>query len=674
MNTIDPFVLFDDATAETATLLQGFDHHQAVLPEQIDELDTLLRQGWKKGLHAAIFIPYEFGVAGQLRQDIAPLHIHWFSKTVTLTGSHIDQWLSREAARHDPDNQPAGLCNRQLTPDFERYQQQFDNLQQAIARGDFYQINYTARQTFDTFGSPINLYRRLRARQPVPYGVLAWLPGEASEFESGVASDIDSGIESAAAPEFASHVASGTASGPTMNPWTLCLSPELFIRIEKDGLILAEPMKGTLPFNEGDDLALLGKQLRNDTKNRAENLMIVDLLRNDLSILAKPGGVRVRELFKVTRFGQVLQMTTPIECHPRAQTSLAQVIEALFPCGSITGAPKLMSMQYIAQAESGARGLYTGSIGYLQPADNPLDAEGCFNVAIRTLTLQPKDNQAMACSGVMGVGGGVVYDSTAESEYDEIHWKSRFLQGLAEGFDLFETMLVENGQCALLENHLQRLLGSARQLGFAVDSTALRQQIREGIAAKPADQRFRTRAVLSADGNCDLQFTVMDVPGTVAGTGKGARAGANDSGVAGVSNAVVGTGAVAVRIAERILPVHDPLRRFKTTWRAHFDNDLHLAMKAGLFDVLYFNRDGYLLEGARSSVFLRHNGAWLTPALSLDILPGVMRAEVIANPGKYLPADRVNEGFITLAMLLEADAIVVSNALRGCTSVVLQAE
>ena len=662
MNTIDPFVLFDDATAGAATLLQGFDHHQAVFPDQIGELDTLLRQGWNIGLHAAIFIPYEFGVAGQLRQDIAPLHIHWFSETVTLNGSNIDQWLSREAARHDPDNQPAGLCNRQLTPNFECYQQQFDNLQQAIAQGDFYQINYTARQTFDTFGSPINLYRRLRTRQPVPYGVLAWLPGEASAIDSGAAS------------ELTSDVTTGTTSGPSMSPWTLCLSPELFIRIEKDGLILAEPMKGTLPFNEGDDLTLLGKQLRSDTKNRAENLMIVDLLRNDLSILAKPGGVRVGELFKVTRFGQVLQMTTPIECHPRAQTSLAQVIEALFPCGSITGAPKLMSMKYIAQAETGARGLYTGSIGYLQPADNPLNAVGCFNVAIRTLTLQPKDNQALTCSGVMGVGGGVVYDSTAESEYDEIHWKSRFLQGLAEGFDLFETMLVENGQCALLENHLQRLLGSARQLGFAVDSTAVCQQISEGIAAQPADQRYRTRAVLSADGNCDLQFTVMDAPGTVAGTGNVARADASDDAVAGASNAGVGAGTAAVRIAERVLPVHDPLRRFKTTWRAHFDNDLHLAMKAGLFDVLYFNRDDYLLEGARSSVFIRHNGAWLTPALTLDILPGVMRAEVIANPRKYLQADRVNEGFITRAMLREADAIVVTNALRGCTSVVLHAE
>ncbi len=630
MSTIDPFVLFDDALARQATLLQGFDSQQTVNASDLTDLDALLRQGWAKGRHAALFIPYEFGMTGrpgQSERSHTALHIHWFSEKSTLFGLQIDQWLAQQAAGHDPQRQPAGLCDLHLQPDFDEYQAQFNRLQDAIVRGDFYQINYTARQCFDTYGSPLALYRLLRAKQPVPYGVLAWLPEQA------------------------------------FSPWTLCLSPELFIRIDEDGILRAEPMKGTLPYREGDNVEMLSQQLRTDTKNRAENLMIVDLLRNDLSILAEPGGVQVEELFKVTRFGEVLQMTTPIQCLPGPCTTLADVIAALFPCGSITGAPKKMSMQYIVESETSTRGLYTGSIGYLQPSQNRLGATGCFNVVIRTLSLYPRDGRALACSGVMGVGGGIVYDSTARSEYDEIHWKSRFVGNLASGFELFETMLVEHGQCALLDRHIERLVRSARRLGFAADHEALTRQLQHAITMQAPASRLRMRAVLFPDGRCDVQFSPLDTPVATAG-------------MPGINHSVRTTEAIptlpTVSVAKRILPLHDPLRRFKTTWRRYFDNDLQEAMTAGDFDVLYFNHDGYLLEGARTSVFIHYDGAWLTPALTLDILPGVMRNEVLTNPRKYLQTDRVSETMITRAVLAQADAIVLTNALRGCVPVMLK--
>lgn len=621
MNTLKTFVLFDDAVAQQATLLDEFVRHETLHGAQLSDLDSTLNQGWDAGLHAAIFIPYEFGQVGNaLAAAHAPLHIHWFSRATPLAREQIDAWLTQQTHVHDPQDQAAGLCNLQLNPGFDPYRQHFERLREAIARGDFYQINYTARLTFDTYGSPLALYRALRTKQPVPYGVLAWLPH---------------------LPEY---------------PWTLCLSPELFIRIEKEGVIRAEPMKGTLPYSEGEPLDTRSEQLRADSKNRAENLMIVDLLRNDLSMLARPGGVQVEELFKVTRFGQVLQMTTPIRCDVRPQVTMANVIEALFPCGSITGAPKKMSMRYIADSESGPRGLYTGSIGYLQPAANTLRARGSFNVAIRTLCLQPVDAHSLACHGVMGVGGGLVYDSTAQSEYEEIHWKSRFLHDLPAGFQLFETMLVQKGHCALLEQHIERLCVSACALGFTADKTALTQQMRQAINAQASQASLRMRAVLFQNGKCDIQFFALD-SAVSPGSGSDLTATADQGAPA------------TTRIAPRILPNHDPLRRFKTTWRQHYDDDLKHAVKSGDFDVLYFNHDGYLLEGARSSVFIHYQRAWITPASSLDILPGVMRAQVLKHPEQYLGTDHVSQAQITESMLQQADAIVLTNALRGCIPV-----
>lgn len=641
MNTLKTFVLFDDAVAQQATLLDEFVRHESLHGTQLSDLDSVLNHGWDAGLHAAIFIPYEFGQAGDAAAAAhAPLHIHWFSRATPLAGEQIDAWLAQQAHAHDPQDQPAGLCNLQLKPGFDTYRQQFERLREAIARGDFYQINYTARQSFDSYGSPMSIYRTLRAKQPVPYGVLAWLP----------------------------HLPA--------DPWTLCLSPELFIRIEEDGVVRAEPMKGTLPYSDGEPLAIRSEQLRADSKNRAENLMIVDLLRNDLSMLARPGGVRVEELFKVTRFGQVLQMTTPIRCDVRPQVTMANIIEALFPCGSITGAPKKMSMRYIADSEGGARGLYTGSIGYLQPAANTLRARGSFNVAIRTLCLQPNNDHSLECKGVMGVGGGLVYDSTAQSEYEEIHWKSRFLRDLPAGFQLFETMLVQQGRCALLEQHIERLCTSAAALGFTADKSALTQQMEHVVNAQATHASLRMRAVLFHNGKCDIQFFALDSAGASASVSVSAMSSAPASAAAATaasaSDSATSADRVAMattRIAPRILPNHDLLRRFKTTWRQHYDDDLKHAVKSGDFDVLYFNHDGYLLEGARSSVFIHYQGAWITPALSLDVLPGVMRAQVLKHPEPYLGTDHVSQERITESMLHQADAIVLTNALRGCIPV-----
>lgn len=262
----------------------------------------------------------------------------------------------------------------------------------------------------------------------------------------------------------------------------LCFSPELFLKIGADGTISTEPMKGTAPIlGDGQD-ERRAAELQNDPKNRAENVMIVDLLRNDLGKIAQTGKVRVPEPFKVSRFGSVWQMTSTIQAQALPNTSFADILRAAFPYGSITGAPKLMSMQIIESLEAEPRGLYTGSIGYLNPCAGGLGFEGIFNVVIRTLSLKPVSDPISddLYQGVYGVGSGIVIDSDPAAEYRECGWKARFLNELRPAFGIFETMRVENRQCRLLDLHLGRLKTSAQALNLPLPDdceTRIRQYI-----------------------------------------------------------------------------------------------------------------------------------------------------------------------------------------------------
>ena len=476
-------------------------------------------------------------------------------------------------------------------------------IQAAIARGDTYQINYTTRLQLQSYGHPARLYRRLR--QPVPYAALAHLPD--CKQQAG---------------------------------WTLCFSPELFLKIASDGLITTEPMKGTAPvLGDGGDEAR-AQALQADPKNRAENIMIVDLLRNDLGKIATTGGVRVPAPFQVRRFGSVWQMTTAIEAQAKPHTSAADIFRAAFPCGSITGAPKRMSMQIIDALETSPRGLYTGSIGYLKPCSSGLGFEGTLNVVIRTLQLKPLSDGLY--QGTYGVGSGIVADSEAEAEYIECQWKAHFLNALAPEFGVFETLRAEGGQCALLSLHLERLQEAAAALNLRLPPDAA-QQIGRYLQALPDAAPYRVKALLDSDG-------------------------------LHLSHAACAPlhGAQYALIAPQALPLHDYLRRFKTTRRAAYDAGWQQAEQQGAFDSLFFNTEGCLLEGGRSNVFVRFGSEWHTPPLSLDILNGVMRRAVLADSQHYLNTAHIFERRITQAQLRQADEIVLCNALRGLIRVELK--
>lgn len=583
------FALFDDAVSGRAKRYQNHVESRFFRPEELDALDSALQKGWQKGLHSVLFADYGFGLplTGVESERGGNLALHWFAD---CADTDAENWLARHS-----DGLPVGISTPQSSVSEADYLDHIRQIHEAIRRGDTYQINYTTRLHLQAYGNPVSLYRRLR--QPVPYAVLSHLPDAQGQ-----------------------------------SAWTLCFSPELFLKIGSDGTISTEPMKGTAPIlGDGQD-ERRAAELQADPKNRAENVMIVDLLRNDLGKIAQTGTVCVPEPFKVSRFGSVWQMTSTIQAQALPHTSFADILRAAFPCGSITGAPKKMSMQIIESLEAEARGLYTGSIGYLNPCSGGLGFEGTFNVVIRTLSLTPLSDGIY--QGVYGVGSGIVIDSDPAAEYRECGWKARFLNELRPDFGIFETLRVENGRCALLDRHLCRLKTSAQALNLPLPD-GCENQIKQYIARLP-DGAFRIKALLASDG-------------------------------ISLSRAVLNrlTDKQRVIISPAVLPAQNYLRRFKTTCRALFDQAWQTAETQGAFDSLFFNSDGILLEGGRSNVFVKHRGQWLTPSLDLDILNGIMRQAVLDEPQKYLQTNQVIETHITQKTLQEAEEIRLSNALRG---------
>ncbi|KWW34680.1 MULTISPECIES: aminodeoxychorismate synthase component I [Cupriavidus] len=606
-----PFVLLDDATAGsgvTASRLYTDFVREDVLAAGADvsALDTLLASGWRDGLHATFFAPYEFGgaivgapvhVGDALPFHDGALRVLWFRTLRRLDTEGVAQWL---AAGAQPG--PTGALDVTASTTRTQYTEAIARIHDYIEAGDTYQVNFTQRLRCRVFGDPMAFYAALRAAQPVPFGVLAHLPG---------------------------------------GGWVLSLSPELFVEHDGHGHLVARPMKGTAPRSgDAEQDARAAKRLATDAKNRAENVMIVDLLRNDLGRVAIPGSVAVPERFVVEPFGRVLQMTSTVTATARPGTSFGALMAALFPCGSITGAPKRRTMQIIAELETSPRGLYTGAIGWLDATSHKTTeviGVGAFgmSVAIRTLVLAPPGADGLRAAE-MGVGGGIVHDSVADDEYAECGWKARFLIGHDPGFTLFETMHARDGAVLHRERHLQRLANSSAAFGFALDLPEARAAVL-AEAARLGDGDWRLRV------SVDQRGTLVFASGALA---------------------PLAHGVVGLEIAPTCLPVHDPLRRHKLSARAVFDQGWQAAERAGGFDSLFFNTCDELLEGGRSSVFIKVDGHWMTPPLSADILPGVMRA-VVLEEGDALIDGPVQEATVTRDMVQRAEAIVIANALRG---------
>jgi para-aminobenzoate synthetase/4-amino-4-deoxychorismate lyase len=423
------------------------------------------------------------------------------------------------------------------------------------------------------------------------------------------------------------------------------VSPELFVRHD-GGRLLARPMKGTAPASEDDSVnAARAASLAQDPKNRAENLMIVDLLRNDLGRVARTGSVEVPALFEVHRYSSVLQMTSTVEAR-LAGVGLPEIFAALYPCGSITGAPKRRTMEIIDELEPDPRGVYTGAIGWMDPpAGSAASAAAqvgdfCLSVPIRTLVLQPEQGDGGVRRGELGVGAGIVHDSEAAAEFAECRLKARFLTGLAPQFELFETMYAtrEDG-CRHWDRHLARIGASAAYFGHPWNEGLAHVRAQEACAALAPGLAHRLRLALQPDGEIVVQ-----------------------SGVLAPLAEPVG-----LLIAEAPVESGSLFARHKTGVRSRYDGAWKAAESAGAFDALFFNEKDELAEGGRSSVFVRVDGRWTTPPLSAGVLPGVMRAVLLDDP-----AWNAIEAPVSRQMLDRAEEIVVCNALRGPLRAVLQ--
>ncbi len=603
MDTREVFALLDDAGAAGEARSRLYSRHAGTLrcmdaagwPQLLREMQEALG----RGLYAVPLLTYELGahlqglpahaIDGPLAQVLL------FEQCEHLDASQVEGWIATRA----PAGGLAGVAGIVPNVDEVAFTRAIDRIREYIAAGDTYQVNYTYRLRFAAYGPLLALYARLRARQRVPYGALIALP--------------DGGA-------------------------VLSFSPELFMRHEA-GMLLARPMKGTAPASGDDALdAERSQALAADNKNRAENLMIVDLLRNDLGRVAQTGSVEVPALFEVKRYGSVLQMTSTVRARLRQDTTLEQVFAALYPCGSITGAPKRRTMEIIHELEPAARGIYTGAIGWFDPPPTG-EAFGdfCLSVPIRTLALGPAEGGTR--QGELGVGAGIVYDSIAASEFAECQLKARFLTGLVNELEIFETLRASwDDGCRHIEQHLDRLAASCRFFGHPFDYGAARVALNEACLALPPGQLHRLRLSVDQNGQLGLQSAPLAPLGEP----------------------------VLVLLAQERTDSQDVFLRHKTSIRSRYDAAWRAAEAQGAFDALFFNERDELTEGGRSNVFVRFGAAWYTPPLSCGVLPGVMRGVLLAAP-----AWNASERVITRAMLQDADDLVVCNALRGPLRAVL---
>ncbi|KVT90182.1 anthranilate synthase [Burkholderia territorii] len=630
------FALLDDcdstASARSSRLYSGFVRERVCTdPARLDELDAAVMQDLRDGLHAVVVGHYEFGRNLERAQPgHAPLRFLLYARCERLSRDEVDAWLAQQDGGGAPTI--AGVAHVAKSVSRDAFDAAIAAVHDALRAGDSYQINYTYRLNFDMFGTPLALYRRLRARQPVRYGALIALPD-------------------------------GT--------WVVSCSPELFVE-KHGGVLRARPMKGTAPRSaDPRDDAAAAAFLASDPKNRAENVMIVDLLRNDVSRIARTGTVRVPALFSVEPYASVWQMTSTVEAGWRDGTTFAQMLRALFPCGSITGAPKHKTMELIDAIESTPRGLYTGAIGWLDAPRNGASADDasrddaggcgdfCLSVAIRTLTLEAVDAEGAATiatrdaataaagrrRGTMGVGAGIVLDSVAADEYAECELKARFLTDADPGFQLFETTAATRADgIRNLERHLARLRRSADAFGFRLDADALRREIDARCAALDGDGPYRMKLALAKDGAVDIT-------------------------AAPLKPLPAGPVGVMLASAHGFAPTRtdDALLVHKTTRRAEYDRAWQAAEALGGFDMLFVNERGEVTEGGRSNLFVKLDGRWVTPPLSSGVLPGVMRG-VLLDDRTFGAEERI----VTLDDLARADALLLTNALRGALDAVLK--
>jgi para-aminobenzoate synthetase/4-amino-4-deoxychorismate lyase len=564
-----PFVLLDDARpGGTALLLTGA--REILEAREAAQVRPALRR-LRQAERAAGFIGYEVGLALEARlaplmraSDAAAPPLLWFGL--------FDSEEAVDAAAILPD--PTGAWAGEARPLIDRvaYGEALARLHEHILAGDIYQANYTFPAQVPVAGHPLALYAAIRQRARAGHGGIVF----------------------------------------TGEHWILSFSPELFFRLE-GGRVTTRPMKGTATRG-GDPAQDAAKvaELASDPKQRAENLMIVDLLRNDLSRVARPGTVKVPELFKVETYPTVHQLVSAVTGELHEGRGTVDVIEALFPCGSITGAPKIRAMEIIADTEVAPRGIYCGAIGRIGSGG------ASFNVAIRTLAMRSGDQTAR-----LGLGSGIVADSRAADEWAECLAKGAFV-ATERRFELIETMRHDAREGVVdLDRHLNRLKASAAALGYGFDRHHARNELQ---AASFGAGDAKVRLMLARSGAMAVEVRPLGpVPPE------------------------------PVPVALMPLPVspHDFRLRYKTSDRAFYHEALAAA---GTFEIAFTDPEGFLTEGSYTNLFVERGAGLLTPPATRGLLPGLLRQRLIEE-GRAREADLRPEDL--------AGGFLIGNSVRG---------
>jgi para-aminobenzoate synthetase/4-amino-4-deoxychorismate lyase len=586
---VQPFVLLDDARVEGASPARLFRNpisvHRADTAPEVPALLDVVEQAGRDGYYVAGYLHYEAGMGlpsawrGDVEQVAAPSAdepLGWFGifKDCTLIAPDaVADWLPDPASAWVGSPRP-----RVMRADYLR---SVERLLAYIEAGDIYQANFTFPADVPFVGNALSVYARLRQTAKAGYGGVIWTG------EQAIAS----------------------------------LSPELFFSL-RGGQVMARPMKGTAA-RVGDAAAdaAAAVELAQDEKQRAENLMIVDLIRNDLSRVAEAGSVKVPNLFRVETFPTIHQLVSDVTAQLPEALGAVDVLRAAFPCGSITGAPKVRAMEIIHECEGGKRGFYTGSIGFIDPS-----GDAAFNVAIRTLVFP---NSQMAKDGAacasMGLGSGIVADSQPDTEWRECLAKGNFVTAAGENFDLLETLAFEPVEgLQRLERHLSRLAASADAFGFHFNRHDVRNRLQAATFRVNKPSRVRMR--LGRSGALAVEISPMPAQAQ---------------------------GDVQVGICAAPLSAGDYRIRYKTSLRTAYDQ---ARVEAGTPEVVFVDEDGFVTEGSYTTIFVARDGMLLTPPLSRAVLPGILREELI-NQGQAIESplriEDLKNGFL------------IGNSLRG---------
>ncbi|PLS05442.1 aminodeoxychorismate synthase component I [Neobacillus cucumis] len=568
----EPWLVFEFANSEGEIKPQIFRKPIKVIAaftiNEVLPCFKLVEEEVNNGYYAAGFLTYESAAAFDaafITNSDSKIPLLWFGIFSEPEHDFISSQGSYTLTKWEP------------SVSIKEYTQSIQAIKQGIERGDTYQTNYTIRLYSQFEGDDFALFQKLKKAQ---------------------------------SSDYCAYINTGEQC-------VLSASPELFFRIEGDK-ITTRPMKGTIKRGKSiDEDEANARWLYLSEKNRAENVMIVDMLRNDLSVIAELGTVQVPKLYDIEQYPTVFQMTSTITAKIAENRELVDVFKALFPCASITGAPKVSTMKMIAELEPEPREVYCGAIGFITPSK-----EAVFNVPIRTVLIDQTSGIA-----TYGVGGGITWDSTSEGEYDEVLAKASLLEEDRPEFELLESLLLEYGKYYLLNEHLDRLKRSAKYFGFPIQMEAIQQKLEE-FAVPNSSGKFKVRLLVTKENGVTLDANPVNELQTP----------------------------LKIMLAGKPIDTENPFVYHKTTHRAIY-TDFQTDKPSGVFDVLLWNKEEELTEFTNGNLVIEIDGELWTPPVNSGLLAGTFR-EMLIKEGI------IREKVLTFADLRQSSKIWFINSVR----------